>query len=49
MGQIFDFYRDFKTILTGIQFHQESYKKFVTAMSQDSMSDFNRDFTGVPK
>ncbi len=45
----FRFYHDFKRILSGTRFHQESYKRFVTAMSQDNMIDFNWDFTDVPK
>ncbi len=35
--------------MPGVQFYQESYKRFVTAMSQDSVNDFNCDFTGVFK
>ncbi len=33
----------------GVRFYQERYKRFVTAMSQDSVIDFNRNFTGVLK
>ncbi len=40
---------DFQRILTGTLFHQESHRRFVTEMSQDNMSDFNRDFTGAPE
>ncbi len=37
-----------KKLPVGNRFHRESYRSFVTAMLQDNMIDFNRDFQVYP-